>query len=133
MTRANLIIKRAHERTIELHWGSDAYPEQVKPFLEALIHEVAGDSLNVNDFAEHNPAGNISFGLVGNPYFIYEVDLSAKHARGWSTKTRWVNAPQDWKARGWGCYLGENGRYGYPTWVKNHLVLDITASTTQIV
>jgi len=39
MTRANLIIKRAHKRTIELHWGSDAYPEEVKPFLYALIHE----------------------------------------------------------------------------------------------
>jgi len=116
VTRANLLIVTKDGHKIKLYWSSDAYPDTVGAMLWALARREHEPTLE--NLADQNPAGELCFGYVGNPYYFYEVDQSAQTVMAWHATQRWVNAPEDWRARGWRCYLGDNGRFGYPNWVK---------------
>ena len=115
MTRANLLVITRFGR-FKFEWGSDAYPEDVKEFLKQLatMKEMPG----VDWLAENNPAGRLTPGTIGNPYYYYEVDQLKGTVTAWESATYWVNAPEDWEARGWRCWKGSNGRYGYTNWRK---------------
>ena len=118
MTRVNIILID-HGKKYYFNIGSDCYPETIIPWLKELVRR---NYVDMAHFFGVNPAGNLQLGKIGNPYFIYEVDLDNGIIRAWSTQVRWRNAPEDWRARGWNCWLGENGKYGFPVWVKGKRV-----------
>ena len=115
MTRANLLVITRFGRS-KFEWGSDAYPESVREFLKQLA--AMKEMPDVDWLAENNPAGPLTPGTVGNPYYYYEVNQLKGTVTMWDSSIYWVNAPEDWKARGWNCWQGENGRYGYSNWRK---------------
>ena len=123
MTRANLVIIAACGQRTCLEFGSDASPsEGMARFLGNLAIMEYGPDLEW--LQANNPAGMISIGEVGNPSYFYEVDQRTHTVRAWNAKTRWVNAPDDWQERGYGCYKGTNGRYGYTNWIKGKNISD---------
>lgn len=116
MTRANLKII-TKDGVFRFRWSSDAFPKDVKLFLQALadMDEVP----DVRWLSENNPAGGLYPGTVGNPYYIYEVDQTRNRVSAWSSEIYWCNAPADWKRRGYVCYRNERtGRYGYHNFRK---------------
>lgn len=115
MTRANLLVITRFGR-FKFRWGSDAYPEDVREFLVKLAR--MNEMPSVDWLAENNPAGNLTPGTVGNPYYYYEVDQLKHTVTMWDSDVYWVNAPDDWKERGYNCWQGKNGRYGYSNWRK---------------
>lgn len=131
MTRANLLILTKHGQKIKLHWGSDAYPETVKVQLWVLA--MSEHEPTLENLADENNAGSLHFGYVGNPYYFYEVDQDSHTVKAWEARIKWVNAPNDWEARGWRCWIGDNGRWGYPNWVKgNPLTIERVTSITTV-
>ena len=118
MTRANITI-RSLGRKFELQLGSDGYPEEVVPILKEQLKatDYYGFDLYI---LTHN--FNVSLGHVGNPYFYYDLDLDENTLKCYKATTYWVNAPENWKERGWYCWLGENGKYGYTNWRRGRLI-----------
>ena len=125
MTRANLLLITKYG-TFKFEWGSDAYPEDVKDFLIALAK--MDEAPDVDWLAEHNPAGRLCPGTIGNPYYYYEVNQKTRTVRMWDSTTYWINAPADWKERGWHCWKGTNGRDGYTNWRKGKLLKTLNVS-----
>lgn len=119
MTRANLKLITKYG-TWHLWWGSDAYPDDVRSFLFLLLGLVGMPS--VDWLHENNPAGVLHLGSVGNPYYYYEVNQVERTVKAWDSTVYWVNAPEGWKARGYNCWLGANGKYGYSNWRKGKRV-----------
>jgi hypothetical protein len=119
MTRANLCVITKCSR-FQLEWGSDAYPDTVRDFLKSLA--TLGYVPDVDWLAQQNPAGPLSPGVVGNPYYYYEVNQRTQSVRIWKAEIYWVNAPVDWKERGYNCWQNEQGRWGYSNWRKGKLL-----------
>lgn len=139
MTRANIVIVHgSYPKKAFLEKGSDGYPSEVIPELvkflvahvnnssseERLYKYVSSDAL-VTLMSELY----LTLGQIGNFYYAYEVDLVKGTIKAWESKTRWVNAPADWEKRGWVCWLGSNGKYGYTNWVKGKIVFSTDIET----
>jgi hypothetical protein len=118
MTRGNIsIISRGS--IFRFHVGSNAFPADTCPALEKYINE---PDYYLVDLPELCNELGLQLGHVGNPCFIYELNLDSHTLTVWETKLRWVNAPIDWKEKGWNCYIGTNGKYGYHNWIKGKKV-----------
>lgn len=134
-TRANiLVIQECFPKKVNFEIASSGYPSYVLDTLvnfctEHIIKYGSGekklynriDGMALRDFT-NDLCPTIS--VVGNPSYIYEIDLVKGTLKVWNTKTKWVNAPLDWKERGWNCWLGSNNKYGYTTWCKNKLLIN---------
>ena len=137
MTRANFEIICGYPKKHYFEKGSDGYPESVLPEIFELIKDVsrkvAGeilfwgepDGMALSKFIEEL---NLGLVLVGNFCYYYQIDFGKQTIKAWDSGLRWVNAPDNWKERGWNCYIGKNGKYGYDTWIKGKLLVNITFS-----
>ena len=134
MTRANFEII-CKDGKFYLQGNSSCYPSwtmgDVIKFatstrsLNSIFDNKLGfyENPNSRDIAEFIENLGLTFGSVGNPSFYYQIDFLNKVVKVWESKTRWINAPLDWKAKGWkGCYEGTKGRFGYDTWVKGKCI-----------
>lgn len=124
MTRANILIISDDDK-FKLYVGSDGYPKELIPIL-LQYKEPHDDEFDLKQFCID--IGNVRLGHVGNAYYYYDLNLDLHEVKAWEAATYWVNAPDDWQERGWGCYLGKNGRYGYHNWRKGPVVYDSKAN-----
>lgn len=137
MTRANFNIIAGYG-SIKLQIGSDGYLSGVIDEVKELVKSVASTNSFFKDgFGFYdNPSGddlgkfisdlNLSIGHVGNFSYAYEIDFVKQKIKAWDSTIYWVNAPEDWEARGWNCWKGNNGKYGYTNWRKGKLIYDKT-------
>jgi len=108
-TRANVVIKSPIQGlSFYYQICSDGYPERIAPLL--LRYDGTPESLKNLDLEP---------GQVGNFYYFYELDVTSGTLKIWDSKIYWQNAPVDWKEKGYNCWKGENGRYGYSNWRKS--------------
>jgi hypothetical protein len=137
-TRANItIIQDCFPKKVYFELTSSGYPSHVLDTLvnfctEHIIKQDTGHGVTkriynrISEIALRDLVVDLcpSISVVGNPSYIYEIDLVKGTFKAWNTRTKWVNAPLDWKERGWNCWLGNNNKYGYPTWCKNKLLVN---------
>ena len=123
MTRANFLIVTGDGK-FKMQGNSSCYPSNtmsaVLKFATSTASTNSGatngfyknpDSREISEFIE---AIGLQFGSVGNPCYYYEIDFVKQTVKVFDTKSRWINAPKDWEAKGWrGCYTGKNGKFGY--------------------
>ena len=133
MTRANfLIVTRSGK--YKMQGNSSCYPSHmmasVLTFATSTASDNSGaingfydepDSLALSEFIQNC---GLTLGYVGNPNYYYEIDFVNQVVKVFGTKSRWINAPEDWEAKGWrGLYKGENGRMGYKDhWIKGKCI-----------
>jgi len=102
-----VIISASHQVAYHYGIGTDAYPDRILPTLK----DYSGDVYRIASLVDPYPAGNWDY--------WYEIDSDRGTLTTWEGRTRWANAPDDWEARGWHCWMNENTRrYGYHIWVK---------------
>lgn len=140
MTRANFTIVTKQGK-FKMQSNSSAYPSNMMESIikfatstasnNAIFDKDAGidekvigfypepESRAISEFVE---ACGLSFGSVGNPTYFYEIDFVNRHVKVWENRLSWVNAPADWKERGWNCLEGKNGKFGYTNWVKGKMI-----------
>lgn len=138
MTRANVIIKKNwFPKKSYLERGGDGYPKEMIPELVRFLvgHVSKGaiarkednilyDGVDSSSLATLINNLGLTLGFVGNFCYMYEIDLTKGTIKAWESKTRWINAPANWKERGWNCWTGANGKDGYTTWVKGKVVFE---------
>lgn len=123
MTRANFLIVTADGK-FKMQGNSSCYPSNVMAdvlkFATSTASSNSGASNNFydrpdsRDIANFIDAVGLTFGSVGNPSYFYEIDFVKQTVKVFGTKSRWINAPSDWEAKGWrGLYMGKNNRLGY--------------------
>lgn len=123
MTRANFLIITADGK-FKLQGNSSCYPSNVmSPVLKFATSTASTNSgatngfydrPESNDLATFIEAVGLTLGSVGNPCYYYEIDFVKQTVKVFDTKSRWINAPVDWEAKGWrGLYTGKNGKLGY--------------------
>jgi hypothetical protein len=123
MTRANFLIVTADGK-FKMQGNSSCYPSNTMAAVLNFACSTASDNSGAkqgfydrpesNDIATFIEAVGLTFGTVGNPCYFYEIDFVKQTVKVFGTKSRWINAPVDWEAKGWrGLYLGKNGRMGY--------------------
>jgi hypothetical protein len=134
MTRANITIITRQGKFL-FQGNSSMYPsntmEDVFKFATSTAHKFKNkldfhdepDSRDLSNFIENC---GLTLGQIGNPSYFYEIDFVEKKIRVWDYKMRWVNAPIDWKEKGWKCYEGKNGKYGWDSIVKGKLLLQLS-------
>lgn len=144
MTRANINIICGYPKLHTFEKGGDGYPSEVIPEIFNLVlscaHSQYGEtkenkmtlefwdtpqSWDLSDFI--NDLG-LTLGHVGNFCYAYEIDFKKQTVKAWESAMRWVNAPLDWEARGWNCWKGSNGKFGYSNWVKGKKLVDLKFS-----
>jgi len=136
-TRANIVIV-TEQGKFKFQANSSAYPSNfAKPIFE-FIRSLATKNLGCrnleNGIGFYEPDSitlpelisdlGLSLGTVGNFCYVYEIDFVKKTLRVWEEKISWINAPEDWKERGWNCWIGKNGKYGYSNWIKGKKIFD---------
>lgn len=134
MTRANFKII-TKDGTLNMQCNSSAYPsEMMKPLLTFAISTHSSNmgatngfyqNVGSNDLATLIDAIGLTIGSVGNASYYYEVDFIKQTVKVWENAMYWVNAPLDWEVRGWNCWKGTNGKYGYSNWRKGKLIYEI--------
>ena len=133
MTRANFTII-TEQGKFKLQANSSAYPSNVMDdllkFAMSTATENAGGINGFYDEPDPEALSNfindlyLTLGHVGNPTYFYDVDFVNKRVKVWGYASRWINAPSDWKERGWNCWVGKNGKYGYTSFVKGRNLYD---------
>lgn len=119
MTRGNLIIQSpAQGLSFYYQINSSAYPREIIP--ELLKYDGTPESLDLG----------LEPGQVGNFSYFYELDVTSGTLKVWDSTTYWQNAPKNWKEKGYNCWMGKNGQYGYTNWKKKNR-LDILGYTTK--
>lgn len=131
MTRANFIIV-TRQGKFKFQSNSSAYPSYMgESILEFALSTASTNGGATNGFYDNPDSRELSnfiencgltLGHVGNPSYFYEIDFVKQHVKAWDNKLSWVNAPLDWKERGWSCWEGKNGKFGYTNWVKGKLI-----------
>ena len=112
MTRANIVIYSIILGIkFEYCVSGDGYPSRVMPELKAWD----GTLESLTDLY-------LQVGRIGNFYYAYELNLDTGEIKAWDAKTYWVNAPSDWKERGWNCWENSDGKPGYTSWRKGKVV-----------
>jgi len=124
MTRANIIIIDGTfaPRTTKFQSNSSAYPSWVLPnIIKACMSAYSNNRGATNNFYTEIDSTALStliddLGLTlgtTSANYHYTLDFFNKTLTIHGTKSVWVNAPKDWKAKGWqGCYE-EKGKFGY--------------------
>ena len=134
MTRANFEIICGYPKKHCFEKGSDGYLSGVMgdifKFILSCAHIDGGnlefyESPAAWDLAAFIKECNLTLGHVGNFCYAYEIDFKKKTVKAWNSNTRWVNAPENWEERGWSCYKNEKGKWGYTTWVKGKMLINI--------
>ena len=120
MTRANILIISDGNK-FKLRIGSDGYPADVLPIL--IPYKDARDYYEL-DLRQFVIDLGLTLGHIGNPCYYYDLNLDDHWLKAWKSTMYWVNAPENWRERGWNCHLGGNGKYGYENWRKGILVYD---------
>jgi hypothetical protein len=131
-TRANFTIVTKQGK-FKMQSNSSAYPSHMMESIikfatstascNAIFDKEAGIDEKVLGFypepesralSEFIEDAGLTFGSVGNPNYFYEIDFVNRHVKAWKSTSRWINAPADWKEKGWqGLWEGKNGRMGY--------------------
>jgi hypothetical protein len=153
-TRANITLT-TRQGKFKFQANGSAYPSNVmKSILTFAISVVSRNAyfkkvggIGYYDNPDGYELGNfiaqmdLQLGHVGNPTYFYDIDFTFGIIKVFESKRRWVNAPNDWQAKGW-VNLEQNskGRWGYYTEIKgkeiyNRFVLDLVDLTnvTEIV
>jgi hypothetical protein len=120
MTRANFEIVYDGQ-SVKLQMGGDGYPENVLPIIENIMAKFENHCVSFT-FGEIISKLFLFPGHVGNFCYYYKIDLDTETVTCWESNTYWVNAPKDWKEKGWSCWMGKNGKYGYTNWRKGKKV-----------
>ena len=128
MTRANVHLI-TNQGTFKLQGNSDMYPSSVFPSIFNLVSNTMSENY---DWVKQGPDGNtlstfiseqnLTLGSVGNFSYFYEINFTTRVVKCWENKLSWVNAPENWKERGWNCWIGKNGKFGYTNWVKGKCI-----------
>ena len=123
-TRANLTIKY-YDNKWKFEMNSYPIPKDVVPQLLLMVDKCKNQhDLCLSMLQE--AFDDMSLGHIGNADYFYEIDLVKKTINAYESKMTWINAPSNWKERGWlGIYEGKNGRMGYTSIVKGKKI-DIT-------
>ena len=133
MTRANITII-TRQGKFHFQGNSSMYPsntmEDIFKFATSTAAKQNGrfifyDEPECRDLATFIDSVGLTLGQIGNPSYFYEIDFKSNLVRVWESKTRWINAPEDWKARGWNCYQNSKGKYGWDSWVKGKMILQL--------
>jgi hypothetical protein len=122
MTRATIILFSAIQK-IKFAFGkhSDGYPDEVLPTLRTWDGSI--ESLR-DLYLDCHWDGNFSY--------WYELNADTGSVIGWEAQTYWVTAPVDWKEKGYNCWVGTNGKYGWTDWRKGKRVGVFTILPTPI-
>ena len=122
MTRANFLIVTGDGK-FKMQGNSSCYPSNIMaPILNFATSTASRNDGATNGFYDRPDSWEISkfieavgltFGSVGNPNYFYEIDFVKQSLKVFDTKSRWVNAPKDWKEKGWGGVYEEKGKIGY--------------------
>ncbi len=142
MTRANVVIIAGYPAKHYFEKGGDGYlsgvMEDIFNFVQSISRRREDRILGVTiDFWDRPDSSglstfiedcNLTLGHVGNFSYAYEIDLNKQTIKAWDYKTSWVNAPLNWEEKGWSCYKGKNGKYGYDNFVKGKKLVDIKFS-----
>lgn len=135
MTRANVYVI-TRQGKFKFQANSSAYPSNVMGDIIEFATSAASKNAIFNGqigFYDHPDSRALStliyemgltLGEVGNFSFVYEIDFVKQRVKVWNSTTYWVNGPEDWEAKGWNCWKGKNGKYGYTNWKKNKLLFD---------
>jgi len=117
MTRGNLTIKSYGNKWL-FEMSNYPVPEDVVPELLIILSEF-NHRKDIPLSRLRDTFDDMHFGHIGNPDYIYEVDIEKKEIAAWETRNKWVNAPDNWDEKGWnGIYKGKNGRMGYMSVAK---------------
>ena len=123
MTRANFLIVTGDGK-FKMQGNSSCYPSNIMDAVLNFATSTASTNIGApngfydcpdsREIATFIEAVGLTFGSVGNPTYFYEIDFVGQTVKVFDTKCRWINAPIDWKEKGWGgVYKGDNGRMGY--------------------
>ena len=125
MTRANFTIITKQGK-FKMQSNSSAYPSNIMDSIIKFATSTASrnaifegkigfyDEPASWDLATFIESVGLTFGWVGNPTYFYEINFIEQTIKVFGTKSRWINAPIDWEAKGWrGLYIGKNGKMGY--------------------
>ena len=124
MTRANLTIK-FYDNKWKFEMNDYPLPNNVVPKLLLMI-DTCKTQYEIDLSKLQDYFGDMSLGHIGNADYFYEIDIHKRTINVWDSKIKWINAPSNWKERGWlGIYEGKNGRMGYTSIVKGKKI-DIT-------
>ena len=133
MTRANIVII-TNQGKFYFQSNSSAYPSlMMKPIIlfatstaskNAIFNNTIGYYDNPDTFALSELIDNcgLTLGSIGNFSYHYEIDFVKQTIKVWDSKTRWVNAPIDWRERGYNCWESDKGKYGWTNFVKGKLL-----------
>lgn len=88
--------------------SSDGYPSRILEPLKTFDGDIA--NLAHELYMNIDPAGNVDY--------YYQINCDTNTLTYWRSQIYWRNAPEDWKERGWNCWLGKNGKYGWSEWRK---------------
>jgi hypothetical protein len=133
-TRANITIVTRQGKFL-FQGNSSMYPsntmEDIFKFATSTAHKVEKkidffDEPHSRDLSNFIDDCGLTLGQIGNPSYFYEIDFAQKKIRVWGYKMRWINAPLDWKERGWNCYENKNGKYGWHSFIKGKLLLQLS-------
>lgn len=133
MTRANIVIITGQGK-FNFQSNSSAYPSlMMEPIIKFVGSTASRNAIfkgnldfydNPDSFAlsELIDKCGLTLGRIGNFSYHYEIDFVLKHIKVWDNNLRWVNAPSDWRERGYNCWENEKGKYGWTNWVKDKLL-----------
>lgn len=132
MTRANIVII-TRQGKFKFQSNSSAYPSWIMEPILRFIGSAASNLLETGKIVFYDAPDTfalselidkcgLTLGTIGNFSYHYEIDFVNKTIKVWDSNTRWVNAPIDWKERGYGCWENEKGKYGWTNWVKGKLL-----------
>ena len=135
MTRANfeIITGHFHPRKSYFQGNSSCYPSYMLEFVvKACVSSFSTNAGAPKNFYPEIDSSALSelikdcgltLGQVGNPSYFYKLDFFNRIVTVYDTASRWVNAPVDWEAKGWGgVYKGNNGRMGYSSIIKGKVL-----------
>ena len=127
MTRANFVIITPQGK-YKFQGNSSCYPSNIMDSVLRFSISTASTNLGATNGFYSEPESNslskliddvgLTLGHVGNPSYFYEIDFIKQTVSVWDYKLSWINAPLDWQEKGWSCWIGKNGKYGYSNFVK---------------
>jgi hypothetical protein len=112
-TRANVTIKTTKGTFLYEIPSSADEPENLK-----ILQNWSGDMPFLQELY-------LSPGHVGNPSLYYDVDAIKGTITVRKAQSFWVNAPKDWKERGWTCYRKDDNpnQYGYHSYRRGKVMV----------
>lgn len=112
-TRGNVTVKTRHGTFYYEIPSSADEMDNIK-----LLQNWSGDMPDLQELYM-NP------GHVGNPSIFFDVDAIKGTLTIRKAQSYWVNAPEDWREKGWVCYEKDDdpSRYGYHTYRRGKVIM----------